>query len=185
MSQIKGPTLSICCSSRKVSVERFGESVKDLLKGLLDIIGQPVVSLLRYGGGSQGLMGVVREFADSHNIPIEGHTLVEWKEDHIDDVLHEKLVLRQEQVLDADLLLILPGGVGTAFEWFHAQCESDIGHRHRKVILYNPDDWFGPLVSYLDQVEQQGFTRPVSYEVVTDASSLRDILLSYSKSDTH
>ena len=170
------PVLSICCSSRKASVERFGERVIALLQGLRSVHGTPLVDRVRYGGGTQGLMGTVYQTVTTLTIPIEGFTLRQWEESGIPDQLFDHLMERQQRVIDADLVLVLPGGVGTAFEWFHAQCEMDIGLRNRTFIIFNPDDWFSPLLTYLKTAEDNGMTRHVDYVLVESGEELRHVL---------
>lgn len=168
--------MSICCSSRKTSVDRFGSLVTDLLRGLQSKDGTSYVECVRYGGGTQGLMGTVYHTLQRMGIRSEGFTLRQWKEQGIPDLLFDDLMERQKQVLDADLVLVLPGGVGTAFEWFHAQCEMDIGLRNRTFIIFNPDDWFTPLLTYLKQAEDTGMTRHVDYVIVRTWEDLQSFL---------
>ena len=59
----------------------------------------------------------------------------------------------------SDVLIALPGGIGTLDEIFTVVSAATIGYTDKKVILYNTSGFWNPLVSLMDHLESQGMTR--------------------------
>ena len=45
----------------------------------------------------------------------------------------------------SDVLVALPGGIGTLDEVFHVMAAASIGYHQKKVIFYNADGFYNPL----------------------------------------
>ena len=59
----------------------------------------------------------------------------------------------------SDILVALPGGVGTLDEIFHVMAAATIGYHTKRVVLYNVNGFWDSLVSTLDEMLQAGFIR--------------------------
>ena len=75
----------------------------------------------------------------------------------------------------SDVLVALPGGIGTLDEVFHVMAAASIGYHQKKVIFYNADGFYNPLLAVLSELQTRGFTRhPLSsyYEVANTFNEL-------------
>lgn len=124
--------LGIFCSSKPELAEVFREETRALISALE---ASGVVSAFVYGGGQEGIMGLIREYA---TIPVIGHNLPRWNP-LPDERVYETLRERQAGLIDdADGYLILAGGVGTLHELFQVLCENDVEKKTKPVVVYDP-----------------------------------------------
>ena len=82
-------------------------------------------------------------------------------------------------VEESDVLVALPGGVGTLDEIFHVMAAASIGYHHKKVIFYNEDGFYDTLLKVLKEIEEKGFARqPFStyYDVANTLEELKQII---------
>lgn len=64
---------------------------------------------------------------------------------------------------EADVMVALPGGVGTLDEIFHVMAAATIGYHEKKVILYNINGFWNGIIQFLDGLEKQHFAhRPLN-----------------------
>lgn len=59
----------------------------------------------------------------------------------------------------SDILVALPGGIGTIDEIFTVAAASTIGYSTKKIILYDIEGFWIPLFALMDHLEQQGMMR--------------------------
>lgn len=59
----------------------------------------------------------------------------------------------------ADVFVVLPGGIGTLDELFTLAASSTLGYHGKCIIVYNMKSFWQPLVSLLDTLETRGFIR--------------------------
>ena len=119
---------------------------------------------LVYGGGNNGLMGIVAAAtlkAGGRVVGVIPKALVEkeWAnhdctELHIVDTMHERKRLMAEH---ADAFLALPGGIGTFEEFFEVWTWRQLGYHDKPVGLLNLAGYYDPLVSFLRSTVNQGF----------------------------
>jgi len=119
---------------------------------------------LVYGGGKNGLMGVVAvatQEAGGRVVGVIPKALVEkeWANHdctdlHIVDTMHERKRLMAEH---ADAFLALPGGIGTFEEFFEVWTWRQLGYHDKPVGLLNMGGYYDPLVSFLQSTVNQGF----------------------------
>ena len=81
--------------------------------------------------------------------------------DRLDVTFHTvNLSDRKDVILrESDILVALPGGVGTLDEVFHVVAAATIGYHSKRVVLYNIDGFWDGLLAVLNQMEAQGFIR--------------------------
>lgn len=149
--------IGVFCSSRSNIRPEFIQSGKDLGRK----IGQSGCDLV-YGGSRCGLMGIVAEDvrnAGGHIIGAIPRILAEKNLDADVDVafMCENLDDRKSTMLrEADIFVALPGGVGTLDEIFTIVASNTIGYHNKKVILYNISNFWGKLISLLEQLKEEG-----------------------------
>lgn len=75
----------------------------------------------------------------------------------------------------SDVLLALPGGIGTLDEVFTALAAKSIGIGAPRVILYNVDGCWDALLSLLDSLYSQKLLREEPQQLVTVVSSIEEL----------
>ncbi len=119
---------------------------------------------LVYGGGNNGLMGMVAAAtlqAGGRVVGVIPKALVEkeWanhdcSELHVVDTMHERKRLMAEK---ADAFVALPGGIGTFEEFFEVWTWRQLGYHDKPVGLLNLAGYYDPLVAFLHSTVAQGF----------------------------
>jgi lysine decarboxylase len=67
---------------------------------------------------------------------------------------------RKDLILaQSDVLITLPGGIGTLDEVFTVAASRTIGYHAKTVILYNMNGFFDSLIGLLDDLQQRGMIR--------------------------
>ena len=119
-----------------------------------------------YGGARFGLMEATAKAAKAAGARILGvvpDILVE--RDRVSRLLDEQvgcrnLSERKDIMLErSDVLVALPGGVGTLDEIFHVLAAATIGYHTKRVVLYNVNCFWNALLAAVDEMSQAGFVR--------------------------
>ncbi len=162
---------SICvyCGSRRGDDPRFAEVAQQVGTWIGSHGGQLV-----YGGGRNGLMGLVAQAtlaAGGEVIGIIPKALVEkeWAhhgctELHVVDTMHERKRMMAER---ADAFLALPGGIGTFEELFEVWTWRQLGYHDKPVGILNCKGYYDSLLAFIDQVVTHGFMGDWQTELVT------------------
>ena len=58
---------------------------------------------------------------------------------------------------EADVMVALPGGVGTLDEIFHVMAGGTIGYHDKKIIFYNVNGFWDDILHFLKGLEEQRF----------------------------
>ena len=119
---------------------------------------------LVYGGGNNGLMGVLADAtleAGGRVIGVIPKALVEREfakldctELHVVDTMHERKRMMAER---ADAFLALPGGIGTFEELFEVWTWRQLGYHDKPIGLLDAAGYFGPLLAFLRSSVIHGF----------------------------
>ena len=144
-------------------------------------------STLVYGGARFGLMEATAKAAKAAGARVVGvvPTILEER-DRVSFLLDEKvpcrnLSERKDIMLErSDVLVALPGGVGTLDEIFHVMAAATIGYHSKRVVLYNVNGFWDGLLSMLKEMNEEGFVRsnPDGLLVVAaDIDELKNILM--------
>jgi uncharacterized protein (TIGR00730 family) len=128
---------------------------------------------LVYGAGDVGLMGRVARAAQAAGgktfgvIPTH---LLDWEVGKRDldtfvvtETMHER---KKVMIMNADAVVMLPGGAGSLDEFFEALTWRQLGLHGKPIILLDTKDYWAPLLALVDHVIAQGFA----------AASLRDFV---------
>lgn len=165
------PAFSICvyCGSRNGDDPRFAEVARQVGTWIGAHGGQLV-----YGGGRNGLMGIVAQAtmtAGGQVVGIIPSALVEkeWAhhgctELHVVDTMHERKRMMAER---ADAFLALPGGIGTFEELFEVWTWRQLGYHDKPVGILNCNGYYDSLMAFIDQVVTHGFMGDWQTELVT------------------
>ena len=157
----------------------------DKARALGEWLGQNKKTLV-YGGANIGLMECVAKAAKDNGAFVMGVVPTKLEErGAVSDLLDvtfrvDDLSERKDTMLrESDVLVALPGGVGTLDEVFHVVASASIGYHHKKVIFYNVNGFWQPLLDFLDSMKGSGFARrPLEnfYQVANTWEELIDLL---------
>jgi uncharacterized protein (TIGR00730 family) len=144
-------------------------------------------STLIYGGARFGLMEATAKAAKATGARVVGVVPAILEErDRVSYLLDEKvscrnLSERKDIMLErSDVLVALPGGVGTLDEIFHVMAAATIGYHHKHVVLYNVNGFWNGLLAVLNEMNRSGFVRSnlnALLSVATDVEDLKTILM--------
>jgi uncharacterized protein (TIGR00730 family) len=147
--------VGIFCSSRDTSTI-YAPIVFHIIKILSDC----AISGIVYGGGNNGLMGIVQTLAHDYSMPIIGHNLERWKQETAcknPEYIYPTLLERQKGLItSSDMYLVLPGGIGTIYELIQVLAHNDVEHLYKPIVLYNVDHLFDPLLDMFRELVSQG-----------------------------
>jgi len=144
-------------------------------------IGQTGRTLI-YGGSRSGLMEVLAQSAarnGGHVIGVVPQIIVE--RGLVSDVCHvtihtADLTDRKAAMMrESDVLLALPGGMGTLDEAFTVLGASTIGISKKHLVLYNVDGCWDTLLRAIDDLTQRGLIKPSHYSQPLVAQSIEDL----------
>lgn len=173
--------IGLFCSAADDIAPVFFEKAEELGVWL----GQQKKTLV-YGGANLGLMECVARAAKAHGATIMGVVPTKLEErGAVSDLLDitfrtDNLSDRKDVILrESDIMIALPGGVGTLDEAFHVMASATIGYHAKKVVFYNVDGFWDPLLAFLRQLETACFARRSLdnyHEVVSTLDELIELI---------
>ncbi|MBR6716270.1 MAG: TIGR00730 family Rossman fold protein [Prevotella sp.] len=75
----------------------------------------------------------------------------------------------------SDIIIALPGGIGTLDEIFTVAAAATIGYHHKRVILYNMKGFWDSLITMMDDLTMKGMIRGNWQEYIGIANTLEEI----------
>ncbi|MGE0100649.1 MAG: TIGR00730 family Rossman fold protein [Hydrogenophaga sp.] len=174
------PTFSLCvyCGSRSGADARFAQAAQSVGEWIGGRGGQLV-----YGGGRNGLMGVVAEAtlaAGGRVVGIIPRALVEkeWAhqgctELHVVDTMHERKRLMADR---ADAFLALPGGIGTFEEFFEVWTWRQLGYHDKPVGLLNVGGYYDGLMTFMRAAVEQQFMNDWQMDLIRVDDNIATLL---------
>lgn len=162
-----------CAASENIAPGYFEAAAE--VGAMLGRLGMTMV----YGGARFGLMEATAKAAKAAGARIVGvvpDILVE--RDRVSRLLDEQvgcrnLSERKDIMLErSDVLVALPGGVGTLDEIFHVLAAATIGYHTKRVVLYNVNGFWDSLCGTLDGMSQAGFVRGEMEKYLVVANSI-------------
>ena len=174
------PVFSLCvyCGSRPGNTPAFA----DLARRVGTWIGHHDGQLV-YGGGRNGLMGVLADAtltAGGRVVGVIPQALVEkeWAhhgctELHIVDNMHDRKRIMAEH---ADAFLALPGGIGTLEEFFEVWTWRQLGYHHKPVGLLNLNGYYDHLLAFLTASVGTGFMSDALMNLIQTGTEMTPLL---------
>lgn len=118
-----------------------------------------------FGGGAQGIMGAVaRGYKRGGGerlisvIPsffnVDGALFNGATEEYYPDTMRERKMMLETM---ADVIVTLPGGIGTFDEFFEVITLKSLGVLSTPIALYNSHGFYNPMLDMLKQYESEGF----------------------------
>ena len=174
------PAFSVCvyCGSRAGNQPEFAAVAQQVGRWIGEHGGQLV-----YGGGRNGLMGIVADAtlaAGGLVIGVIPKALVEkeWAHNgctelHIVETMHERKRIMAEH---ADVFLALPGGIGTLEEFFEVWTWRQLGYHDKPIGLLNMNGYYDSLINFLSASVKDGFMNAWLMDLVRTDSDAEPLL---------
>ena len=170
--------IGIFCSASEEIAPIYFEKAREL--GIW--LGQNQKTLV-CGGANLGLMECTAKAAKENGAFIMGVVPTKLEErGAVSDLLDvtfrvNNLSDRKDMMLvESDILVALPGGVGTLDEVFHVVASASIGYYAKRVILYNIDGFWDGLLSFLDGLKEKRFARRPMENFLSVASDFDELI---------
>jgi uncharacterized protein (TIGR00730 family) len=161
LDQLSPPAFSICvyCGSRPGHDAVFAATAAEIGHWIGHHCGQLV-----YGGGRNGLMGVVADAALAAGGRVTGvipRSLAEREHAHrgcteliMVETMHERKRIMAER---ADAFIALPGGLGTFEELFETWTWRQLGYHDKPLGLLNQGGYYDALIALARHSVRNGF----------------------------
>ena len=172
--------IAICCSSSDKLDKQYIQSSQRLCEAIFrqehDLV---------FGAMNHGIMGIAYRIAKSHGRNVIGIAPELYKDDFKEldcetELLTKNVSDRMQVLIDnSDVLLFLPGGVGTLYELMAALEMKRSKEFNKPLIIYNETGFFNEILQMLDKVYQKGFTGSevrANYKIANDYISVLDLL---------
>lgn len=169
--------IAVFCAASEAIAPYYVTAAKEV--GTL--IGEIGASLV-YGGARFGLMEATAKAAKqagAHIIGVVPDILVE--RGRVSTLLDEHIPCRNLSdrkdimLAKSDILVALPGGIGTLDEIFHVLAAATIGFHSKRVVLYNVNGFWDSMVAMLDNFNAAGFIRGEMERFMAVANSIEDL----------
>ncbi len=142
-----------------------GSSVQDGSRGLCSSNGSR--DLIGSRGAKGNLIGVVPRIVE------RGGRMSDRLTVHI---LCDNLSDRKDLLLaHSDVVVALPGGIGTLDEVFTVAAAHTIGYHQKRIILYNIGGFWNTLIALLDDLQQHGMVRGHWKDYISVANSFEEL----------
>lgn len=133
----------------------FSSHIADLcIKNNLNLI---------FGASNNGMMGEIYRKYLGTTLSIEGINIIKYQEDlkvlNCKKTVFENTLKQLEYFLKSDILLFLPGGVGTLNEIISAVTAKRNSETKAKIIIYNFEGYYNFLISLLNKFIEEGFSK--------------------------
>jgi uncharacterized protein (TIGR00730 family) len=154
--------ICVYCGSSPGADPLFTTSAKALGRAIAE-----TDRVLVYGGAKVGLMGALADSvlaAGGKVIGVVPRALVEKNvahesltELHVVSSMHERKAMMAEL---AGAFIAMPGGLGTLEEFFEMWTWAQLGFHQKPLGLLGAQNFFAPLLQFLDVLVAQRFLRP-------------------------
>lgn len=174
-----------CAASQRLEAAYYDEALRVGHK-----IGQTGWALV-YGGANSGSMECVAQGVHETGGTVVGVVprILEAKRrasDYIDELVPCTDLNDRKQIMieRSDVLLALPGGVGTLDEIFTLMAANSIGYQRKPIVLYNESGFWNSLLALLEEYDRKSFINVpcANYlKVVSSVQELEELLNECSK----
>ncbi|KAI5666291.1 hypothetical protein M9H77_16144 [Catharanthus roseus] len=138
---------------------------------------------LVYGGGSNGLMGLISQAVHAggcHVLGVIPRTLMprEITGETVGEVkavadMHQR---KAEMARHSDAFIALPGGYGTLEELLEVIAWAQLGIHDKPVGLLNVDGYYNALLTFIDKAVEEGFITPNARHIIVSAPTATDLM---------
>ena len=170
--------IGIFCSASQTIDDIYFQKTEELGKWM----GEQGKTLV-YGGANMGLMECVAQTVKQSGGNIIGVIPSKLEESKRvsalpDRFLHTKNLSDRKDIIlaESDVMIALPGGIGTLDEVFHVMASGTIGYHSKKIIFYNINGFYDDLLKFIQLTTAKGFTHARFSESIIASDSIDQIL---------
>ena len=151
--------VGILCSSS----DEADDTYKSAARGIANYLASNGYNL-SFGGCSKSMMGICYDEFSKHNKKINAFTSAKYKEDLMvldkarGIVCETTFDLKKELFENSDIIVVLPGGIGTYSEVLSFIEEKRSNDKDVPIEIYDEDGYFLPLVETLKIMELKGLS---------------------------
>lgn len=143
---------------------------------------------LLFGAGYYSMMGECYKIFKKYDRKIYAYTVPKWERD-FKRIPKAKCVKTSDTLLRfrklyfaSDIVVILPGGIGTLAEFSSAVEEYRSSGGNKRIILFNYQGYYDGLINWMKQnIETKFFLDDLSdcYDIITEVDELKGIVEKY------
>ena len=163
-----------CSAKEEISSKFKEEAIK-----ICDAIAQD--NTLVFGVDSHGIMGICYHTFKKHNSKVIGITNTTYQDEFkiipcdtsivVDSTLERtKLIIEHSEIF-----LFLPGGIGTFAELFNTLEEVRTYKLNKKIIIYNQDNYYEPVLTMINQGIKEQFIKESDLNYITIINNINDL----------
>ncbi len=174
----------VATSARDEVLDKYGDICTELLE---EVAGLADTNLV-FGAYGYGLMGKTYEIFKKHKKKIIGVAPLAYKSDFKsvpcdEEIITTSSMTRLEKIYEkSDVLLFLPGGIGTYSELFSC-LEERKSNPGKTIILYNVGFFFSPMLEEMYKLYQQGFLDKNLGEYILISNNKEEIIQKLKESE--
>jgi uncharacterized protein (TIGR00730 family) len=127
-----------------------------------------------YGGGRNGIMGVIADSVMKAQGKVTGiipGILLEWEAQHkeiTELIIADDMHMRKKKMYElCDAAIILPGGFGTLDELFEMLTWNQLSIHDKRIFILNSAGFFDHLIAHIDKLQQEGFLYETAKDRIT------------------
>jgi uncharacterized protein (TIGR00730 family) len=161
--------LAVFCGSRRGNNDRYADDAAALGR----LVARYKVELI-YGGGKNGLMGIIADTVMENGGIVRGiipQLLLNWESQHknISELLVvDDMHVRKRKLYElCDAAIILPGGFGTLDELFEMLTWNQLSIHDKKIFLLNSGGFYDHLIAHMKVLSTDGFLYGALEEKIT------------------
>ena len=183
MSKERIKSICVYCGSRLGLSNEYTDNAK--------ILGKKIAYnnlKLVYGGGNIGLMGILAESCKQNGgkilgvIPYNLTKKEQGKQNISNYIITEDMHERKKiMYMNSDMIIALPGGIGTLEELFEMLTWKQLGFHKKPVYLLNILDYWDSLLNLLDIMIKKGFLEKEANNYFKVCETVDEIFLDLKK----
>jgi uncharacterized protein (TIGR00730 family) len=171
--------IGIFCSASNEIDQEFVEATRQLGEWM----GKEKKTLV-YGGTNLGLMECIAQASKMNGGKVIGVIPALLEENGRTSSLPDQIIQtrnlsdRKDIIVEkSDILVALPGGVGTLDEVFHVISAASLNYHSKKVVFYNVAGFYDSLLAVLNEMERKNFIRTQQRNTYAVANSFEQLAL--------
>ena len=164
-------------SSSRNQIDDYYKSVARSVAHYLAINGCNLI----FGGSSSSMMGICYEEFKNENRNIYTYTTLKYADD-LQNLASTKQImcettfdLKKKMFENSDLIVCLPGGIGTISELLSYIEEKRSNDKNTPIIIYDEDGYYKKLFNMLDKTILDGFSDKNIYDNLLIAKNREDL----------
>lgn len=145
-----------------------------------------------FGGGTNGMMGAVARGAYSVGGEIIGIAPSFFNVDGVlfdgcTEFVYTDTMRQRKQFMEekSDAFIVTPGGIGTFDEFFEIYSLRQLSRHDKKIIIFNINGYFNPLLDMLESAIEQHFVSPSNRDLLYVCDTADEIIAALTINDDY